>query len=170
MWEGASNWSQVWPIRTHQPLFTWRVPMRKQTLFVYTRLGFEYWCKQIPKHLNEKTILLAQWSKLSSVHVLAHSGYAIRCCPMADSQLISELAKFLMVWPDGKVAIKYNKIIHHKILALYNGCTKRLRNGKNEHLHNKSSQTGAKLCEKSTMHFQRKERNEKSHYTEQAII
>ena len=33
--------------------------MRKQTLFVYTRLGLESWCKQIPKHLNEKTILLA---------------------------------------------------------------------------------------------------------------
>ena len=34
-------------------------PKEKQTLFVYTRLGFESWCKQIPKHLNEKTILLA---------------------------------------------------------------------------------------------------------------
>ena len=26
--------------------------------------------------------------KLSSVYVLAHSGFLIRCCPMADSQLI----------------------------------------------------------------------------------
>ena len=38
-------------------------PNEKQTLFVYTRLGFESWCKQIPKHLNEKTILLTQWSE-----------------------------------------------------------------------------------------------------------
>ena len=29
--------------------------------------------------------------KLSSVYVLAHYGFAIRCCPMADSQLILEL-------------------------------------------------------------------------------
>ena len=38
-------------------------PNEKKTLFVYTRLDFESWCKQIPKHLNEKTILLAQWSE-----------------------------------------------------------------------------------------------------------
>ena len=29
-----------------------------QTLFVYTRFGFEALCKQIPKHLNEITISL----------------------------------------------------------------------------------------------------------------
>ena len=29
--------------------------------------------------------------KLSSVYVLAHSGFVSRCCPMADSQLILEL-------------------------------------------------------------------------------
>ena len=29
--------------------------------------------------------------KLSSVYVLAHSGVVIRCCPMADSQLILDL-------------------------------------------------------------------------------
>ena len=29
--------------------------------------------------------------KLSSVYVLAHSGFMGRCCPMADSQLILEL-------------------------------------------------------------------------------
>ena len=29
--------------------------------------------------------------KLSSVYVLTHSGFAIRCCPVADSQLILEL-------------------------------------------------------------------------------
>ena len=29
--------------------------------------------------------------KLSSVYVLAHSGFISRCCPMADSQLILEL-------------------------------------------------------------------------------
>ena len=29
--------------------------------------------------------------KFSSVYVFAHSGFAIRCCPMADSQLILEL-------------------------------------------------------------------------------
>ena len=29
--------------------------------------------------------------KLPSVYVLAHSGFAIRCCPMADSQLILDL-------------------------------------------------------------------------------
>ena len=29
--------------------------------------------------------------KLSSVNVLGHSGFAIKCCPMADSQLILDL-------------------------------------------------------------------------------
>ena len=29
--------------------------------------------------------------KLSSVYVLAHSGFVSRCCPMVDSQLILEL-------------------------------------------------------------------------------
>ena len=29
--------------------------------------------------------------KLSSVYVLAYSGFAIRCCPITDSQLILEL-------------------------------------------------------------------------------
>ena len=29
--------------------------------------------------------------KFSSVYVLVHSGFAIRCCPMADSQLILNL-------------------------------------------------------------------------------
>ena len=29
--------------------------------------------------------------KLSSIYVLAHSGFAIGCCPMADSQLILDL-------------------------------------------------------------------------------
>ena len=38
--------------------------MRKQILFVYTRLGFESLCKQIPKHLNEKTILLPNDPKI----------------------------------------------------------------------------------------------------------
>ena len=33
--------------------------MRKQTLFVNTGLGFEFSCSQIPKLLNEKTVLLA---------------------------------------------------------------------------------------------------------------
>ena len=54
-------------------MFTWRVPIRKQTLFVYTRLGFESWCKQIPKHLNGKVILLAQWSENCSLYIFESS-------------------------------------------------------------------------------------------------
>ena len=37
--------------------------MGKQTLLVYTGRGSEFWFKQIPKQLNEKAILLAQWSE-----------------------------------------------------------------------------------------------------------
>ena len=31
--------------------------------------------------------------KLSSVYVLAHFGFVISCCPMADSQLLLELGR-----------------------------------------------------------------------------
>ena len=34
-----------------------------QTLFVYTRLGFESLCKQIPKHLNGMTISIVKQSE-----------------------------------------------------------------------------------------------------------
>ena len=66
-------------------------PDKKRTLFVYTRIGFESLSKQIPKHLNKKTILLPNDPKIIAVHVLAHSGLVIRCCPMADSKLVLEL-------------------------------------------------------------------------------
>jgi len=44
-------------------LLTWRVLMKKKTPFVYTRLSLESLCKQIPKHLSERTLLLTQWSE-----------------------------------------------------------------------------------------------------------
>ena len=53
-----------WPLGTYSPLCTWRVQVKKLTLFVYTRLGSESLCKLIPKHLNERTILLAYDPKI----------------------------------------------------------------------------------------------------------
>ena len=50
--------------------------------------------------------------KLSSVYVLAHSGFAIRCCPMVDSQLILELL-FLYIL--------------YRNLKFTSSCTKRIR-------------------------------------------
>ena len=41
MMNNASIWLYDWPISTYSPLFTRRVQVKKRTLFVYTRLGFE---------------------------------------------------------------------------------------------------------------------------------
>ena len=48
--------------------------MKKRILFVYTRLGFESLCKLIPKHLNRRTILLAQRSENSRLYMFWPRG------------------------------------------------------------------------------------------------
>ena len=59
-WLDESKWPQEWPI-SPITIITWRFQEKRWNLSVYTRLGFESWYKQIPKHLNERTICLAQW-------------------------------------------------------------------------------------------------------------
>ena len=46
--------------------------MRKQALFVYTKLGLESSSKQIQKYLNEKAILLTQWSENCHLFMFWH--------------------------------------------------------------------------------------------------
>ena len=72
-WLDESKWPQEWPI-SPITIIIWRFQEKRWNLSVYTRLGFESWYKQIPKHLNEKTICLAQWSSfhlsvLESVYI-----------------------------------------------------------------------------------------------------
>ena len=74
--------------------------MKRRALFIYTRLGFESLCKQIPKHLNERKICLPNDPKIIICICFGAfwiCGFVIRCCPMADSQLILELLLKLIV-------------------------------------------------------------------------
>ena len=40
--------------------------MKKRALFVYTKRGSKSICKQIPKHLNERIVLVLGMSKLAT--------------------------------------------------------------------------------------------------------
>ena len=54
-WFDESKWPQEWPISPITIIYL-KIPSERWNLSVYTRLGFESWYKQIPKHLNERTI------------------------------------------------------------------------------------------------------------------
>ena len=62
--------------------------------FVYTGLDFESLCELIPTNVREKKDDLAcpLIRNLLFEYVLAHSGCLMRCCPMAESLFIFELA------------------------------------------------------------------------------
>ena len=84
--------------------------MQKRTPFVYTRLGFESFCRQISKTLKCKDDLVCPMiRKLSSVYALAHSGFVIRCCPMADSHLILALLFLHILFPRVSYMSSYNR-------------------------------------------------------------
>ena len=74
----GSKCDQLGPIN----MFTWRVPMRKETHFVYKRLGFESWCKQIPKHFRSLSDVFILWweSDKKSFQVCQKNVAAFSCC------------------------------------------------------------------------------------------
>ena len=62
--------------------------------------------------------------KLSSVYVLGHSGFVIRCCPMADSQLL--LALLFLHKREFNAVTMTNKHLQNKVLLSFgiNPCMK----------------------------------------------
>ena len=59
--------------------------------------------------------------KVSSVYVLAHSGFVIRCCPMADSKLSLELI-FLHILGGFSLTVLLFFLIACRNMLLYSVC------------------------------------------------
>ena len=82
--------------------------MRKQTLFVYTRLGFKSWCKQIPKHFfsysEHMTFKWHCYSRTSGIiSFLQMTNF--RSFPSSLANVINNLD---VQWPGGAMVLHKN--------------------------------------------------------------